>query len=117
MTAIVGMALGKRPVKNDQKKSQKTTANFLLASSSTSLLNQGSGRQTPNRVRSNTKDQVDKPEDLLKTAASKVSSLFRKDTKAIIWGLQNRAVQGMLDFDFVCDRKEPSVVASVYPFV
>lgn len=29
--------------------------------------------------------------------------------------MQTRAVQGMLDFDFVCSRKEPSVVAMVYP--
>ena len=30
--------------------------------------------------------------------------------------MQNRAVQGMLDFDFVCSRSEPSVAAMVYPF-
>lgn len=27
-----------------------------------------------------------------------------------------KAVQGMLDFDFVCSRKKPSVAAMVYPF-
>ncbi|VDN33843.1 unnamed protein product [Gongylonema pulchrum] len=42
--------------------------------------------------------------------------LFENDTKAVIWGQQIKAVQGMLDFDFVCGRKEPSVVASTYPF-
>lgn len=30
--------------------------------------------------------------------------------------MQTRAVQSMLDFDFVCRRDEPSVVAMVYPF-
>lgn len=30
--------------------------------------------------------------------------------------MQNRAVQSMLDFDFVCRRTEPSVVAIIYPF-
>lgn len=30
--------------------------------------------------------------------------------------MQNRAVQGMLDFDYVCSRKECSVAAIVYPF-
>ncbi|CAG7822324.1 unnamed protein product, partial [Allacma fusca] len=44
------------------------------------------------------------------------SSLFSKNTKAIVWGMQTRAVQGMLDFDFVCRRVEPSVVAMIYPF-
>ncbi|EEC13355.1 ATP-citrate synthase, putative [Ixodes scapularis] len=41
---------------------------------------------------------------------------FTPKTKAIIWGMQTRAVQSMLDFDFVCSRKEGSVVAMVYPF-
>ena len=44
-------------------------------------------------------------------------ALFSKDTRAIVWGMQARAVQGMLDFDYVCSRKEPSVVAMIYPFV
>ncbi|OWR45191.1 putative ATP-citrate synthase [Danaus plexippus plexippus] len=42
--------------------------------------------------------------------------LFSDRTKAIVWGMQNRAIQGMLDFDYVCRRSEPSVVAIVYPF-
>ncbi len=46
-----------------------------------------------------------------------VKPLFTNKTKAIIWGMQNKAVQGMLDFDHVCSRKEPSVVAMIYPFV
>ena len=37
-------------------------------------------------------------------------------TRAIVYGLQNRAVQGMLDFDHMCKRKEPSVCAMVFPF-
>ena len=43
--------------------------------------------------------------------------LFTARTKAIVWGMQQRAVQGMLDFDYSCSRKEPSVVALTYPFV
>eukprot|EP00095_Tigriopus_kingsejongensis_P010306 maker-scaffold148_size310697-snap-gene-1.23 protein:Tk10306 transcript:maker-scaffold148_size310697-snap-gene-1.23-mRNA-1 annotation:"atp-citrate synthase isoform x1" len=45
------------------------------------------------------------------------SSLFGKGTKAIIWGLQTRAVQGMMDFDFVCQRAQPSAACMVYPMV
>jgi len=37
-------------------------------------------------------------------------------TTSIVYGLQTRAVQGMLDFDFMCKRKKPSVSAIVYPF-
>jgi hypothetical protein len=31
-------------------------------------------------------------------------------------GLQPRAVQGMLDFDFICKRKTPSVAGIIYTF-
>lgn len=48
--------------------------------------------------------------------AAKATSLFSKHTKSIVWGMQTRAVQGMMDFDYVCSREEPSVAAMVYPF-
>merc|ERR1719352_880972 len=38
------------------------------------------------------------------------------DTCCIVYGMQNRAVQGMLDFDYMCKRKKPSVSAMVFPF-
>jgi len=38
------------------------------------------------------------------------------ETTSIVYGMQNRAVQGMLDFDFMCKRKKPSVDAMVFPF-
>jgi ATP citrate (pro-S)-lyase len=38
------------------------------------------------------------------------------DTTSIVYGMQNRAVQGMLDFDNMCKRKKPSVSAIVFPF-
>eukprot|EP00933_Yihiella_yeosuensis_P057700 TRINITY_DN576_c0_g1_i1.p1 TRINITY_DN576_c0_g1~~TRINITY_DN576_c0_g1_i1.p1 ORF type:complete len:1086 (-),score=273.12 TRINITY_DN576_c0_g1_i1:240-3497(-) len=38
------------------------------------------------------------------------------ETTTIVYGMQNRAVQGMLDFDFMCKRKKPSVDAMVFPF-
>lgn len=47
---------------------------------------------------------------------AKATTLFSKHTKSIVWGMQTRAVQGMMDFDYVCSREEPSVAAMVYPF-
>ncbi|KAJ8964231.1 hypothetical protein NQ314_005060 [Rhamnusium bicolor] len=47
---------------------------------------------------------------------AKTAPMFTNTTRAIIWGMQNRAIQSMLDFDFVCRRNEPSVVAIIYPF-
>eukprot|EP00927_Polykrikos_kofoidii_P066399 TRINITY_DN61_c0_g1_i6.p1 TRINITY_DN61_c0_g1~~TRINITY_DN61_c0_g1_i6.p1 ORF type:complete len:1087 (+),score=161.49 TRINITY_DN61_c0_g1_i6:195-3455(+) len=38
------------------------------------------------------------------------------ETTSIVYGMQNRAVQGMLDFDFMCKRSKPSVSAMVFPF-
>merc|ERR1711972_828593 len=38
------------------------------------------------------------------------------ETTSIVYGMQNLAVQGMLDFDFMCKRKKPSVSAMVFPF-
>ena len=40
---------------------------------------------------------------------------FSDKTRCIVTGCK-RAVQGMLDFDFMCKRKKPSVAAMVYPF-
>ena len=41
--------------------------------------------------------------------------LMDKHTKAIVFGYQQRAIQRMLDFDSICRREEPSVVAIVNP--
>jgi ATP citrate (pro-S)-lyase len=37
-------------------------------------------------------------------------------TESIDSGLQPRAVQGMLDFDFICKRSTPSVAGIIYTF-
>lgn len=42
--------------------------------------------------------------------------LFNKNTFSIVYGMQPSAVQNMLDFDHLCRRKKPSVVAMIYPF-
>jgi ATP citrate (pro-S)-lyase len=41
---------------------------------------------------------------------------FTAITRCVVYGLQNRAVQGMLDFDFICKRAKPSVAAMIFPF-
>ncbi|OLL23321.1 putative ATP-citrate synthase subunit 1 [Neolecta irregularis DAH-3] len=42
--------------------------------------------------------------------------LFSQYTRAFVYGIQPRAVQGMLDFDFICGRKTASVAGIIYPF-
>ncbi|KIK80546.1 hypothetical protein PAXRUDRAFT_36161 [Paxillus rubicundulus Ve08.2h10] len=41
---------------------------------------------------------------------------FDADTRSFVYGLQPRAIQGMLDFDYSCKRSRPSVAAMIYPF-
>ncbi|KPP72842.1 ATP-citrate synthase-like [Scleropages formosus] len=114
MTAIVGMALGHRPIPN-QPPVAAHTANFLL-NSSTSV-------STPATTRTASFSESSPPSEVTPAKKSKpgvppakATTLFSRHTKAIIWGMQTRAVQGMLDFDYVCSRDEPSVAAMVYPF-
>lgn len=41
--------------------------------------------------------------------------LFGRGTRAFIYGAQTAAVQRMLDFDYLCRKDEPSVVAMITP--
>jgi ATP-citrate lyase alpha-subunit len=41
--------------------------------------------------------------------------LFDENTQAVIYGLQAAPVQRMLDFDYVCRRKKPSVACMIQP--
>lgn len=41
---------------------------------------------------------------------------FDANTRSLVFGLQPRAIQGMLDFDYACGRATPSVAAMIYPF-
>lgn len=41
---------------------------------------------------------------------------FTPDTRCIVYGMQIRAVQGMLDFDYICKRENHSVAALIFPF-
>ncbi len=43
-------------------------------------------------------------------------ALFNDKTRCFVYGLQPRAVQGMLDFDFICKRATPSVAGIIYTF-
>ncbi|MDD4580316.1 MAG: citrate/2-methylcitrate synthase [Methanothrix sp.] len=41
--------------------------------------------------------------------------LFDMDTKAFVYGYQTNAIQRMLDFDYICNRPEPSISAIINP--
>ncbi len=50
-------------------------------------------------------------------AKTKLASyeLFSRDTQAFVYGNQTRAVQRMLDFDYLCRKETPSVAAMITP--
>ena len=41
-------------------------------------------------------------------------SLFKKDSKGIIWNNNAKAIQRMLDYDYLCKRKTPSIAAIIH---
>uniref|UniRef100_T1J8J3 ATP-citrate synthase n=1 Tax=Strigamia maritima TaxID=126957 RepID=T1J8J3_STRMM len=117
MTAIVSMALGKRALPPEPEPMQ-TTANFLLPAGMVNIQSPPASRRgtiTSNNstllasLRNDPVGNGDREDPF-------PSVLFTQKTKAIVWGMQTRAVQSMLDFDFACARQEPSVAAMVYPF-
>uniref|UniRef100_A0A8C5A2V7 ATP-citrate synthase n=1 Tax=Gadus morhua TaxID=8049 RepID=A0A8C5A2V7_GADMO len=141
MTAIVGMAMGHRPIPN-QPPMDAHTANFLLnagcnatpANTRTASFSEpkSAGEATPPKkpkagfqagnwtiVPSFTSAlpfPLHPLPGVFVSPPAKATTLFSRHTKSIVWGMQTRAVQGMLDFDYVCSRDEPSVAAMVYPF-
>ncbi|XP_054723158.1 ATP-citrate synthase-like [Uloborus diversus] len=120
MTAIVAMAMGKERLPEAPEPAPPTTANFLLPGgmvqsappSKLPRTDSGNGLSSfADRSRSSSVDSASfDPEGGARRP------LFHRGTRAIVWGMQNRAVQGMLDFDYVCSRDQCSVAAMVYPF-
>ncbi|XP_055601325.1 ATP-citrate synthase isoform X2 [Uranotaenia lowii] len=112
MTAICGMALGKKAIPKSCNV-HFATANFLLPG----------GQQAADAVKKSSTGSGDAVNGgtAVRYAQATIGSgeykrMFSNRTKALVWGMQTRAVQSMLDFDFICRRDEPSVVAMVYPF-
>lgn len=115
MTSIVAAALGVRPLP-DAPCAPQTTGQFLLQPGRNTA---GTVPSAPvsNLPTSPRHAEIQKSGDTAKEFFSKTPySLFESDSKAIVWGQQIKAIQGMLDFDFVCGREQPSVIASTYPF-
>jgi len=118
MTAVVGMALGKRAIPRETTV-EFSTANFLLPGGQEDMPRGRAVSQDSDPGKTRTPDEVEGGRKLSvpeSPNAEQCQPLFTAETKAIVWGMQTRAVQSMLDFDFVCRRKNPSVVAMVYPF-
>merc|ERR1719376_1499745 len=116
MTAIVGMALGKTPIVDPAEMSKAeadTAGNFLLPSMSWDTFTpKTTGEASPKA--SHEGGAKGGAPTTTETDASRI--LLRKKTTSMIYGRQFKAVQGMLDFDYVCRRDSPSVSCMIDPF-
>ena len=108
ITAVVPLALGLRdPADYPEFDAAVENRSMMAATKSTSPEEQ---------------DELNKQEAA--TAATPSKDVDNKhavadmtpETRSIVYGLQTVAVQGMLDFDFMCKRSKPSVACMVFPF-
>ncbi|XP_065053736.1 ATP-citrate synthase-like [Rhopilema esculentum] len=116
MTAIVGMALGKTKIPDQEAFNSNDAANMFFKAAEHGKSPEKSSKR-PRIDSDEAMTCVDSTDFIMvENGKEAAKEIFNNNTKAIIWGMQPRAVQGMLDFDYVCSRESPSVVASVYPF-
>ncbi|KZV68350.1 ATP-citrate synthase [Peniophora sp. CONT] len=116
ITAIVPIALGITKKSDAGLKSISQTPAAPVEAKETSQepeptvgqVNADGTRQQPN-------DQIARF-DNVETGQRPSYRPFDATTRSFVYGLQPRAIQGMLDFDFSCGRATPSVAAMIYPF-
>ena len=104
------------PTQGKRTLEEQNSRSSLLNNSSSNSLSGNNNSSSTNLSQPSTPVTESLPSFPTATLGGKQKALFSPGTKAIVWGMQQRAVQSMLDFDFVSSRKEPSVVAMVYPF-
>ncbi|KAJ1973947.1 ATP citrate lyase subunit 1, partial [Dimargaris cristalligena] len=120
ITAIVPLAL------KDSTAALSTGSDTNGASGSASLGQSGSTATAGNRGAASpsaaatpnpeSSGQYFPPSDLSTSSDKPWYSRFTHETRSFVYGMQPRAVQGMLDFDYICKRSTPSVAAMIYPF-
>eukprot|EP00484_Ammonia_sp_Unknown_P022877 CAMPEP_0197032974 /NCGR_PEP_ID=MMETSP1384-20130603/11505_1 /TAXON_ID=29189 /ORGANISM="Ammonia sp." /LENGTH=1136 /DNA_ID=CAMNT_0042462711 /DNA_START=37 /DNA_END=3447 /DNA_ORIENTATION=- len=117
ITAIVSMALlGKEQAELQEKKAEPTHEN-LNAINLEESINVQFDKQKFSWPQARQSAIDEKKQDLYDAdLAQQQEYVMSKSTRAIVYGMQTRAVQNMLDFDYICRRKDPSVAAIVYEF-
>ncbi|OMH83136.1 ATP-citrate synthase, partial [Zancudomyces culisetae] len=120
ITAIVPLALGKKSASvvdfrdNLRKQIPDTPA------PGTPIEDSLSGFQTPlsgsAKIDSKAPSMTKLVQPVVEASPGSWYAPFDSNTRSIVFGMQPRAVQGMLDFDFICKRSRPSVACIVYPF-
>jgi len=103
ITAVVPLALGLRDPK-DYPEFDAVQDNRAMANATKPL--------TPEEEEKLANATQDAP----KSSGNHAVADLTPESRSIVYGLQTVAVQGMLDFDFMCKRQKPSVACMVFPF-
>jgi ATP citrate (pro-S)-lyase len=120
ITAIVPLALGVKTGLKTPAPAQSVPAS--PPSNQVEIEQEGPvGEIRPDGGRTQPGDQIVHFEKATQASASASASRpsyrpFDENTRSFVYGLQPRAIQGMLDFDYSCGRSTPSVAAMIYPF-
>jgi len=116
MTAVVPLALGLRDIRDYPEFDSAVDNRSMMVSTSNNQSNETSAEgsaatETPT-------EEAKLPSELEHDAEGHTHAVsdLTPDSRAIVYGLQTTAVQGMLDFDFMCKRAKPSVACMVFPF-
>ena len=121
ITAVVPMALGLTPVARADAAGSSFTEQVFYGQTGSET---GSNPASPPQPKQPSPPEIvhgDSKDHFAHFPSSPVASHlwyqpFTADTRAFVYGMQPRAVQGMLDFDQMCKRQRPSVAAMIYPF-
>lgn len=124
ITAIVPMALGlvAPPTAAEAAQAQAAAHAAAAASAKASKSSPASENNSDNEAADGDDAfSSSKPTDTKAAVAPPVIQdegivRMNEKTRCIVYGLQQRAVQGMLDFDYLCKRATPSVAALIFPF-
>ncbi|KAL9936458.1 hypothetical protein V8E36_004526 [Tilletia maclaganii] len=122
ITDIVPLALGiKKREELDLAAKAATTAAAPAASTANGSATAPAAEESKPKVNLQTGERVQPQDDIVQFKAAQPVRRpehlpFDENTRSLVFGLQPRAIQGMLDFDFSCGRKTPSVAAMIYPF-
>jgi len=136
ITAVVPLALGLQDLANypqfddpahlHQKELEHAQAQ-ASASASTALASVAATGSSSHNTVPKTPTDAEKTAERLKRVLSFHGQIadheadhtvenFTAKTRCVVYGIQARAVQGMLDFDYMCKRAKPSVAAMIFPF-
>jgi ATP citrate (pro-S)-lyase len=111
ITAIVPLALGVTDAKDFPEFDDPVRLTMAGIKKSAKSEHGGSAKDTPG----SDKKREFTPQVADHEADHKVEN-FTAMTRCVVYGLQHRAVQGMLDFDFMCKREKPCVAGMIFPF-